>query len=255
MSVQALSHVMSIRDVSASEKLVLIVLANFADEAMTAWPSHRRLSEDACLSERTVLTVLKALEQKGYITRQEQRRRDGSRTSDRITLCVRGEMVSPRGEIDDTGVGKQLPQGGEMVSPLTTFEPSPNHQENQASPPDRFEEWWKAYPRRVGKGAARKAYASALRKTSAEALLAALVGYPFDRDMKFVPHPSTWLNGERWTDDAVAPPTGPDPPDADPWPKRLREFHRNGFWNATDWGPKPGKPGCLAPKALLDQAA
>lgn len=51
------------------------------------------------------------------------------------------------------------------------------------------------------------------------------------------------------------PDAGPDPPDTDPWPKRLREFRRNGFWNATDWGPKPGKPGCLAPKALLDQAA
>lgn len=35
--------------------------------------------------------------------------------------------------------------------------------------------------------------------------------------------------------------------EADPWPKRLREFQRNGYWNTTDWGPKPGKEGCRAP--------
>lgn len=123
---------MVIRGVSASEKLLLLVLANYANESMSCWPSHKRLSDDACLSQRTVLTLLRSLEEKRIISRRERQREDGSRTTDVITMHFSGEVVSPppetispRGEAGDTGVGKQLQGGGEMVSPLTTFEPSP----------------------------------------------------------------------------------------------------------------------------------
>lgn len=112
-----------------------------------------------------------------------------------------------------------------------------------------FERWWSAYPRRVGKGSARKAYLIARKKTAERVLLEALCR-DWPADEKFIPHPATWLNGERWLD-------GADPPllaagmgaaaTSDPWPKRLREYRANGYWNTTDWGPKPGKPGCLAP--------
>lgn len=54
-----------------------------------------------------------------------------------------------------------------------------------------------------------------------------------------------WLRDQRWehwleTDTPVAS------PELNPWPRRLSEYERNGFWNTTDWGPKPGKPGCQA---------
>lgn len=34
---------------------------------------------------------------------------------------------------------------------------------------------------------------------------------------------------------------------ADPWPGRLRSWRDSRYWNASDWGPKPGAPGCLVP--------
>ena len=66
-----------------------------------------------------------------------------------------------------------------------------------------FDEWWQAYPRKVGKGQARKAYTTALRKASDTVLLDAAREFAKrtkDADPKFIPHPATWLNGERWTD-------------------------------------------------------
>lgn len=121
-----------------------------------------------------------------------------------------------------------------------------------------FERWWAAYPRKVGKGAARKAYLIARKKT-AEAVLIDALCRDWPDDEKFIPHPATWLNGERWLDGAGAAlpltPGGPAATPADPWPKRLREFRANGYWNTTDWGPKPGKPGCLAPPVLLEGQA
>jgi hypothetical protein len=62
-----------------------------------------------------------------------------------------------------------------------------------------FETWWQAYPRKVAKGTAAKAYAKALTLTDADTLLGAL-----DREWgtrKYIPHPTTWLNAQRWLDE------------------------------------------------------
>lgn len=69
---------------------------------------------------------------------------------------------------------------------------------------DLFEAFWAAYPRRVGKGAARAAWAKAIRKASPEAIIAAIQAQVYAgcfRDLTFCPHPATWLNGERWDDE------------------------------------------------------
>lgn len=65
-----------------------------------------------------------------------------------------------------------------------------------------FEAFWQIYPRRVGKGQARRAFALALGKVGLSSLLAALRAYEFDPRERFQPHPATWLNGERWLDEA-----------------------------------------------------
>lgn len=117
---------MALRGVTASEKLLLLALANYADENMTCYPSHKRLAEDACLSSRTVQTLLAALEERRMISRMRRTRPDGSRSSDSITLHFSmslTETTSGGTEIISGGVGKPLPGGTEMVSPLTTFEP------------------------------------------------------------------------------------------------------------------------------------
>jgi hypothetical protein len=72
---------------------------------------------------------------------------------------------------------------------------------------DVFEDFWAAYPRRVGKGAARPAFAKATRKANPEAIIAAIkqqVAAGCFKDLTFCPHPATWLNNERW-DDEVGP--------------------------------------------------
>ncbi len=77
-----------------------------------------------------------------------------------------------------------------------------------------FEAWWKLYPRRVGKGQARRAYVSALKKATADELAEAAEAFAATvhdsgTEERFVPHPATWLNGERWTDVAPPPVGGP----------------------------------------------
>jgi hypothetical protein len=71
----------------------------------------------------------------------------------------------------------------------------------------RFDEFWKAYPRKVGKDAARRAFAK--RKPTAMlhlAMLAAIAeqikSEAWRKDSgQFIPNPATWLNQGRWQDD------------------------------------------------------
>lgn len=79
-----------------------------------------------------------------------------------------------------------------------------------------FERFWAAYPHKVGKGDARKAFERAIKKIAGpeapiEVMIRAIQLYvatkPADRAWC---NPSTWLNQERWTDEHSAP-AGPGP--------------------------------------------
>lgn len=66
-----------------------------------------------------------------------------------------------------------------------------------------FDAFWAAYPRKVGKGAARTAWTKALRKTDVQTLIHAAQALRDDPNLPeqtFIPHPTTWLNEERWED-------------------------------------------------------
>jgi hypothetical protein len=73
------------------------------------------------------------------------------------------------------------------------------------------------------------------------------------KDAKYADWPATWRN---WMLKAVkeAPRSiahrGADQATANPWTARVREFKRNVYWNAVDWGPAPGRPGCAAPAEI-----
>lgn len=69
-----------------------------------------------------------------------------------------------------------------------------------------FEEFWQLYPRKVGKGQARKAWLAATLKTKPSVIIAAAKqqsAHLIASGLKYCPHPSTWLNGERWEDEVV----------------------------------------------------
>ena len=63
---------------------------------------------------------------------------------------------------------------------------------------------YRAYPRKVAKGAAIKAIKRALRKEDFEVLMEAVTAYADARegqDRQYTPYPATWFNQERWEDD------------------------------------------------------
>lgn len=68
-------------------------------------------------------------------------------------------------------------------------------------PTTDFDAFWSLYPKKVAKGAARKAWRLALKKANAQDITSALVRYTASInlvDMQYIPYPATWLSAERW---------------------------------------------------------
>lgn len=71
-----------------------------------------------------------------------------------------------------------------------------------------FDTFWREYPKKTGKGDARKKFATALTKTSFQTLMNALeqvkLSPQWNRDAgRYIPNPATWLNQERWEDEGT----------------------------------------------------
>lgn len=71
-----------------------------------------------------------------------------------------------------------------------------------------FDQFWKAYPKKKGKKAARKAWRLARDKPDLVAILNALAEQKKSKDWvkqggEYIPHPATWLNQGRWEDEVT----------------------------------------------------
>ena len=86
MSIQAVAWAISQHIGSPTGKVLLMCLANYANEHGECWPSQKTISKEAELGERATRDWLKKLEQAGFIERHRRNRSDGSRTSDFIIL-------------------------------------------------------------------------------------------------------------------------------------------------------------------------
>lgn len=208
--------------ITGAAKAVLVALANLANKDGIAWPSTATIALHAGVAKRHVLRVLADLERRGAV-KIERRNRAVSEYKLAIGTIVSGDMasldgpnqsgdmVSPSGDISafqHVKSGDMASSSGDMVSPKP-LEPSKKEEPSitqraharEVAPPDGFAAFWSAYPRKVGKGQAERAYRTATKATDPDTILAALVAYPFDLGRpQFIPHASTWLNGKRWLD-------------------------------------------------------
>ena len=73
-----------------------------------------------------------------------------------------------------------------------------------------FDEFWSLYPRKVAKAVARKSFAKLNEKQQLDACKALPNHLAYwkskETELEFIPHPSTWLNQERWEDEIIIEP-------------------------------------------------
>jgi uncharacterized protein YdaU (DUF1376 family) len=137
--------------------------------------------------------------------------------------------------------GKSDDLAWQKPSPSPSPSPSKDQDQERTAQTARFETFWAAYPKHVGKAAAVKAFA-ALKADDAilGTLLDALARHCrlpqwVKDDGEFVPHPATWLRQRRWEDDVVVPrprACGPAFADVGGWKDECRALHGGRCGNA-----------------------
>jgi hypothetical protein len=101
--------------------------------------------------------------------------------------------------------------GVKAQRPYTRYQSSSSlRSEERASasslPLEDFDAFWNAYPNKVAKAAARKAFAAARRRVDASSLMNGLARYRAKLDDRPWCNPATWLNEDRWSDEPAPPP-------------------------------------------------
>lgn len=160
-------------------------------------------SEDCELQEMTPLANMAYTVIKG---RSDQAARAMSAT---------GKAAAPKGNRNTSkqaGISTRPPSQVEQLTfdDITTTVHDGGEEGKSALQEQRFDEFWAAYPRKVGKEASRKAWRRIKPTADHHAMILAAIERAknceqWRRDNgQYIPNPATWLNQGRW-DDEVQP--------------------------------------------------
>ena len=97
MSVRAMAWAWR-QQLSGPEKLVLMALADHADEDGICWPGNAHIARKCNLSQRSVQRHVKNLIDNGYMTAHRRFRNTGGQTSNRYALNVDGVTICHGGD-------------------------------------------------------------------------------------------------------------------------------------------------------------
>ena len=88
----------------AGEKLLLLALADTANDDGECWPGRKRLAVKCGITPRSVTSHIKALQGRGLLRVEEQYRDDGSQTSSRYFLAPTLATVTSAVEMVSSGL-------------------------------------------------------------------------------------------------------------------------------------------------------
>jgi DNA-binding transcriptional ArsR family regulator len=198
-------------------KIVLYWLADHHNgETGKCFPSINRISELSEMSRRSVEGHLETLEKLGLIKRVNQFRETGGKSANSYILELTGtyenmsdaqnlRMVCEKSAHGDT---QNLRMNNLVINNLG--KETNNTSSKDDGDLDFFERvFWSKYPKKVGKKAAFKSFKAVMKQvdrgnvhygefmTGFEKYVSSMKG----KDLQYVKHFATWLNGEHWTDE------------------------------------------------------
>lgn len=181
-----------------TEKLILIILANYADEKGSCYPSLKHIAEICGLKDtKNIRKILKDFEAKGLIQIESRKKQDGGNLSNRYHLRIEGCV--------DTDPPKRTPHPTGTETPPIGVPTPPNTKEDTKEDNNNFEEFWNLYPRKVGKHKAKEKYQKAMKETTHKELMKLTWRFAeetrFEKtEEKFILHCATYLNQRRYLD-------------------------------------------------------
>tara|TARA_R100000773_G_scaffold22815_1_gene20119 strand:- start:22514 stop:23125 length:612 start_codon:yes stop_codon:yes gene_type:complete len=184
MSLECLTAALKVDGLTPTRKLILVILANYADEAGTCYPSHKHIAQIVGLKDhKGVQKIIKEFESIGLLEIQPRFTDHGGRTSNRYHL-------------------KLHPYRADHPTPTVLVTPNTKDETKDDKYSDAFEEFWAVYPRKVNKYAAFKKFQRLKEKELSEIQNAvrnfAQCCLDNQTEEQFIPHAATWLNNKRF---------------------------------------------------------
>lgn len=193
MSIKWMTWVWQESPYSGERLLLHLALADYASDEGICFPSHHTLARKARCSTSWVSQTMRQMVKDELIVVVE-RAGNGRGKVGRYRL-IKGSTESDLS--DDIGV---------TATPNRSHsDTSDTYSLNRHEPSNTFEQLWKAYPKKVAKAAAQRAFDRLMKQPdppSIDMLIKAVERYALNiRDLQFCAHLATWLNSERWTDE------------------------------------------------------
>lgn len=168
-------------------------------------PSRTTIAKKCRINVKTVDRAIQELVAFGAVTVEHRKVEDSNEyTSNEYTI------VMSLGSVKNTPPWCKSDATGRDKNGKQTKAKKNQSQETDISPSsidDEFPEFWKLYPRKIGKDGALISYRRARKKAKQEDILAGLHRYLLicGKEKHFIAHPTTWLNQGRWADETDEP--------------------------------------------------
>lgn len=208
-------------DLPVSDRAIRLyaVLARYADnETHKAYPSRATLAERLNCSLASVDRASTELVRHGAMSKQL--RANSSIVYTLHTMAPIGRVMSESESPEwdslspNNGVVEAITSDKGGSSPVTrgvltgdgvtiTTELNPENIDNRAPDDVLFDQFWAAYPRKLGTGEARQAFRRAVKAHGLDIVLEGVKRFAADPNLpaaQFIPRAATWLNQERWND-------------------------------------------------------
>ncbi len=202
MSIETMSAVWRHSQSTGRARLVLLAIADHQGE-IGAWPSIATLAKMVNASERSVqrdIQELIALDELIVEWRQAPSRGIHKANLYWVNLP---EVTKPSHEVTDST--HEVTNSVDEVTPVGVLNLTRTIKEPLLEyTPNKFEEFWNLYPRKVGKQEAAKAFEKAVKSVPFIQILVGvqrLAADPNKPEMTFLPYPATWLNRGGWSDE------------------------------------------------------
>jgi Helix-turn-helix domain len=229
MSVKVMARVWAHSQRKDGELLVMLALADFANDGGESWPSIPILAQKARLTERQTRRVLKKLQEAGEVRRSLSNGGRNRRNHYFITVSenpdnITGKELQGKNNpvIGDTK--NLVPMSGALNRHRTVNKKEATESDKlipdsltpkskrKLTRPDpavlaAFDRFYQAYPRHAAKQEALKSWLKL--SPGAElipVIMAAVERYAAevrDTEPRFIKHPGPWLNSRRWEDEPV----------------------------------------------------
>ena len=122
MSIKVMSWVWE-QDLPPLDKIVLMAIADHADDDGYAWPGMKRIAEKCSMEKRTVQRHVEKLQEQQLLKVESRQRNDGSSSSNGYTVVMDGTKEEGVAESHPPMSGMTPPHGTDDT-PLTVIEPS-----------------------------------------------------------------------------------------------------------------------------------